>query len=239
MKNNFKVIGIISSSKINGNTATLVRRALEGAKREGASVEEIFLSKYKLGFCNGCLRCSIDGKCSIDDNFEEIRKKIYEADGIILGSPTYAEDYNAIMKNLFERLGPYTLFASLLGGKYGAGISTAYGNVAKKVAKRLTSAFRFSIFKRCYMSGSLGVKTIYDGVEKSMSENIDALEKAYNLGAKIANDIKTEKKYKYQNLLLRITLALYLRPQFKKYISKNKDHKEKATFISLSERGLI
>ncbi len=239
MNKSFKVIGIISSSKINGNTSTLVRKALEGAKSEGASVEEIFLPKYKLGFCNGCLRCSIDGKCSLDDNFEEIRKLIYEADGIILGSPTYAKDYNAIMKNFFERMGPYTLFASLLGGKYGAGISTAYGNDAKKVAKRLTSVFKFTIFNRCYISGSLGVKTIYDGVGKNTCENEDALNESYDLGKKIANDIKSGKKYRYQNLLTRMVLALYLRSQFKKYIIKNKDHKEKATYISLSERGLI
>lgn len=239
MNKSFKVIGIISSSKINGNTSTLVRKALEGAKSEGASVEEIFLPKYKLGFCNGCLRCSIDGKCNLDDNFEEIRKLIYEADGIILGSPTYAMDYNAIMKNLFERLGPYTLYASMLGGKYGAGISTGYGNASKKVAKRLTSVFKFSIFKRCYMSGSIGVKTIFDGVEKATSQNPDGLEKAYNLGKRIANDIKFEKKYRLQNLLMRVALALYLRPLFRKMIIKNKDDKERATYISLSERGLI
>jgi multimeric flavodoxin WrbA len=239
MNKNIKVIGIISSSKINGNTSTLVRKALEGAKSEGASVEEISLSKYKLGFCSGCLRCCIDGKCSIDDNFEEIRKKIYEADGIILGSPTYAGDYNAIMKNLFERLGPYTLYASLLGGKYGAGISTAYGNGSKKVAKKLTSVFKFTIFNRCYISGSLGAKTIYNGAEKNVSENRDALDKAYNLGRKIANDINSEKKYRLQNLFMRMVITLYLKNQFKKYITKNKDHKEKATYISLNERGLI
>lgn len=54
-------------------------------------------------------------------------------------SATYAREYNSIMKCFFERLGSYKLYASLLGGKYGAGISTAYdGNTAKKVAKNLT-----------------------------------------------------------------------------------------------------
>ncbi len=238
MNKNFKVIGIISSSKRNGNTATLVRRALEGAKDAGASVEEIFLPDYKLGFCTGCLKCSVEGKCSINDNFEEIRKLIYEADGIILGSPTYAMDYNAIMKNLFERLGPYTLYASMFGGKYGAGISTAYGSAAKKVAKKLTAVFKFSIFKRAYLSGSLGIKTIYKGVEKKACDNSEGLNKAFALGKKVANDIKSEKKYGFQNLFMRLAL-LYLRPLFKKMIIKNKDCKERATYISLKSRGLI
>lgn len=160
MKKNIKVVGVISSSRFNGNTATLVREALKGAEDEGATVTEIFLPKYKLASCTGCLKCTAQGKCPLPDDFEEIRKLIYEADGIILGSPTYATEYNSIMKCFFERLGPYTLYASLLGGKYGVGISTAYGNTAKKVAKDLTGIFKFGIFQRSYVSGFLGVNTI-------------------------------------------------------------------------------
>jgi multimeric flavodoxin WrbA len=240
MKKDIKVVGVISSSKINGNTATLVREALKGAENEGAIVMEIFLPKYKLGFCTGCLTCSAKGYCPMEDKFEEIRKVIYEADGIILGSPTYAMEYNSIMKCFFERLGPYTLNASLLGGKYGAGISTAYGSfAAKKVAKSLTGRFKFGIFQRSYVSGFLGVNTMLNGVEKKVDENTDILKKVYDIGKKVTIDIKNNRKYPLQNLTTRLIISLSLKSLFKRSILSNKEGKEHATYYSLSQRGLI
>lgn len=240
MKKNIKIVGVISSSKIKGNTATLVREALKGAKEEGASVKEIFLAKHKLNFCTGCLNCTAKGKCPLPDDFEEIRKTIYEADGIILGSPTYATEYNAIMKCFIERLGTYTLYASLLGGKYGAGISTAYGaGAAKKVAKKLANTFGFAIFQRSYVSGYLGVGTMFKGEEKKTCENEEALKKAHNLGVKITKDIENNNKYPFQNLIIRLIAALYLKPIFKKKILNCKAGNEYATYESLSKRGLL
>lgn len=240
MKKNIKIVGVISSSKVNGNTAALVREALKGAEEEGASIKEIFLAKHNLGFCTGCLVCTAKGKCPLSDDFEEIREVIYEADGIILGSPTYAAEYNAIMKCFIERLGPYTLYASLMGGKYGAGISTAYGEgMAKKVAKKLTGVFQFGIFRRSYVSGFLGVGTMFNGTEKKTFENQDAMRKAHTLGRKITSDIKNDNKYPFQNLITRLIIWLYLKPIFKKKILKCRDGEEYATYTSLSKRGLI
>ena len=44
MKKEIKVIGVISSARVNGNTVTLVREPLKGAEDEGATVTEIFPS---------------------------------------------------------------------------------------------------------------------------------------------------------------------------------------------------
>lgn len=239
MEKDIKVVGVISSARFDGNTATLVREALKGAEEEGAIVTEIFLPKYKLGFCTGCLTCTTEGKCPIPDKFEEIREIIYEADGVILGSPTYAGEHNAIMKCFLERFGPYTLYASLFGGKYGAGISTAYGNTSKKVAKGLTGIFKFGIFQRSYVSGFLGVATMFKGSEKRVAENEDSLKKARALGKKITRDIKSSKKYYFQNLIMRLIISLYLKPLFKRVILRNREGKERATYNSLLERGLI
>lgn len=240
MKKEIKIVGIISSSKINGNTATLVREALNGAKEKGALVTEIFLAKHNLHCCTGCLNCTAKGKCPLPDDFEDIRKTLYEADGIILGSPTYATEYNAIMKCFMERLGPYTLYASLLGGKYGAGIATAYSEqTAKKVAKKLAGNFSFAIFKRSYVSGYLGVGTMFKGVERKICENQVAITKAHNLGIKITRDIKHNNIYPLQNLFMRLFVSVHLRPIFKKKILLCKDDQEHATYTSLLKRGLL
>ncbi|NRY59518.1 flavodoxin family protein [Clostridium beijerinckii] len=235
MKKDIKIVAVISSPNFNGNTASLVREAINGAKEEGASVTEIFLANYKLEFCKGCLICNAKGKCPINDGFEEIRKLIYEADGIILGSPTYALEYNAVMKCFFERLGTYTLYTSLLGGKYAVGISTSYKrNGAKNVAKKLTSIFKFGIFERSYISGTLGVHTMVNGAQKKVCESNDDLKKANELGRKITKDIKSNNRYTLQTVIMRAVIALYLKPIF-----KNKEQKERASYYSLHQRGLI
>jgi hypothetical protein len=38
---------------------------------------------------------------------------------------------------------------------------------------------------------------------------------------------------------MRAVAALYLKPIFKKFISKNKEDKERASYYSLHQRGLI
>lgn len=239
MGKELKVVGVISSARVNSNTAALVREALKGAEEEGASISEICLSKYKLGFCTGCLKCTSEGKCSIPDDLEELRRLLSEADGIILGSPTYGSEYNAIMKNFMERLGPYTLYTSLFGGKYVVGMSTSSGNAAKKTAKKLIGIFKFGIFERSYITGTLGVRIMFKGIEKGVKENKNALEQAHRLGRKISSDIKKGRKYPLQNLMFRLIIHLQVKPLMRKYILKNKDHKEKATYNNLMQRGLI
>ncbi|MBY9080485.1 flavodoxin family protein [Paenibacillus sp. HN-1] len=239
MTKGIKIVGVISSARAAGNTAELVRTALKGAEAEGASVSEIFLAKHKLGFCTGCLKCTAEGICPLPDDLEELRKLVYEADGIIVGSPTYASDYNGILKNFYERLGVYTLYTSSLGGKYVVGISTSNGNAAKKTAKKIVGVFKLGIFQRSYVTGTLGVRIMVNGEERKVRENEKALKAAFDLGRKVTNDAKKGEKYLFQNLLLRLIVRLKLKPFMRNYIMQKKDGKEKATYHNLKQRGLI
>lgn len=233
----FKVVGVISSARFNGNTAALVREALKGAEKEGAVTKEIFLPKYRLYFCTGCLKCVSDGKCPIQDDFMEIRELLYEADGIIWGSPTYSGAVNAIMKNLFDRLGMYTMLASALGGKYVAGISTANSaRSAKKVAGGLAAITSNHIFMRGYVSGVLGAG--YLGNKTALGDK-DTLRKAQSLGCKVSRDIKVGKRYPLQNLLNRLIYIYMVRPKVRNYIVREKEGTAKAVYNSLIQRGLI
>lgn len=233
MNKEIKIVGVISSSHYNGNSATLTREALKGAEKEGALVTEVYLPKQKIEFCTGCLIC-LESKCPFSDDFETIRKLIYESDGIILCSPTFGAAPNAIMKNFIDRLGMYERFTSSMGGKYIAGISTAGSMGAKKVAKSLTCLARDGIFRRGYVSGVLGV-SIGGGV----ANDVATLSMALDLGKKIARDIKSNKKYPLQNIFGRLINHLFVKPHFRKVILKNKDIGMKAVYNNLRQRGLI
>ena len=233
-----KIIGVISSPSRDGNTATLVREALQAASTQGAEVEEIFLPEHNLRFCQGCSRCLVEGRCPQPDSFEEIRSKVYAADGLVLGSPTYGEAPNAIMKNFFDRLGLYTVFSSSLAGKYFVGISTAGAMGAGGVAKKLTgiaSGPFGALFGRAYVSGSLGVAR----GGKRIEEQPAVLEKARRLGTRLADDISRGRRYPFQNLVGRAMSALFLRRAFERSIKDFRGREMKAVYESLVKRGLI
>jgi len=213
-----KVIGIIGSPHADGNGAALVREALEGAAEAGAQVQEVFLPSLRIEFCRDCHACMTSGRCAVQDDFPKLRQQLCEADGIILGSPTYASAPCARMKNLFDRLGMYAWMTSTFGGKYVAGVTTASSFGAAKSAKQLAASLRDSVFRRAYVSGTLGVPL--RGQKVSTMPRI--LSKARALGGRMASDIRTGRRYPLQNLLGRLPNALFLRPMIRQAIVNNK-----------------
>ncbi|HYE11532.1 MAG TPA: flavodoxin family protein [Patescibacteria group bacterium] len=237
MEKQFTVVGVISSPQPKGNTAVMVREALKGAKEKGAIVEEVFLTDMKMKFCKGCLTCLKNGKCCIEDSFNELRDHLYNAEGIILGSPTYGANVNAIMKNLIDRLGMYEVATSSLGGKYIAGISAANSTAAaKKTARTLSHLGNTGTFSRSYTSGFLGAG--FSGRNQASTEK-EILSKARLLGKKVAGDIKEGRKHSFQNISGRVISGLFMKPAFSKYIIENKEADTKVIYSSLKERNLI
>lgn len=237
MKSKPLVIGIISSARKSSNSAVLVREALKGVAGKGIVAREIYLPKYDLEYCTGCLSCMKSGKCHLPDGFNELREQLYEADGIIWGTPTYAGTMNAIMKNLIDRLGMYEMSTSSLGGKYMAGIAAASSpGAAKRVAKSLS---RFGIggtFMRSYSVGYLGAG--FKGGRRA-EDDMALLTKAKKLGEKVTDNILTAKSYPLQGLPMRIMNALMMRPVFGTYIKSNKDGASKVLYENLQRRNLI
>lgn len=237
MEKGFIVVGVISSAREGSNSAAMVREALKGAAELGAKTEEIYLPGLKIEFCRGCLTCMRRGRCFMDDDFQTVRERLYKAGGIIWGSPTYAGAPNAIMKNVIDRLGMYEVSTSSLGGKYMAGISSANsGGTAKKVAKGLSRFGSGGTFLRSYSSGFLGEG--FSGGRKA-AEDEKTLLRARRLGEKLAQDIKTGRKYALQSIFARVISSLIMRPAFRRYISSNREGDAKMLYTSLNERGLI
>ncbi|MFQ6125109.1 MAG: flavodoxin family protein [Candidatus Heimdallarchaeota archaeon] len=124
-----KVLGLIGSWRKAGNTECLVKEALLGAKQAGASeLELIRLTDLSLKSCKGCMACVIKGEaCRIEDDFEFLVEKILEADGIIVGAPTYIYSSTAIIKLILDRILQVALRleAGLFDNKVGASIAVA------------------------------------------------------------------------------------------------------------------
>jgi multimeric flavodoxin WrbA len=109
---NPKIIAIYGSPRRKGNTATLLQRAVDGAKDSGAEVEEIFLRDMQMSPCLEIYGCKNAGECRLKDDFQKARDRILASDGLMLASPVFFYSVSAHTKILMDR------FQSLWVKKY-------------------------------------------------------------------------------------------------------------------------
>jgi multimeric flavodoxin WrbA len=103
-----KVVAFNGSARKDGNTALLLNTVLEELKKEGIGTELVPLAGRPLQGCIACYKCfeNKNRKCAVEkDEMNAHIQKMLEADGILLGSPTYFSDVSATMKALIERCG--------------------------------------------------------------------------------------------------------------------------------------
>jgi multimeric flavodoxin WrbA len=100
-----KILGLNASERQLGNTEILVKEALMGAEEEGAQVEMLRLTDYKVLPCDGLAPCVFGNtRCNLKDDFNFLVDKIFENDGLVLGAPCYILESTAIIKQLIDRV---------------------------------------------------------------------------------------------------------------------------------------
>ena len=109
-----KILAINGSPRINWNTATLLRKALDGAASQGAQVEMIHLYDINYSGCTSCYSCKRTGsqhRCMLHDDLYRVLEKMSRADGLIFGSPVIFGSVSSGMAACLERfLFPYILY---------------------------------------------------------------------------------------------------------------------------------
>jgi multimeric flavodoxin WrbA len=103
-----KVVAFNGSARADGNTAILIRRVLAVLESEGIQTELIQLAGQQIHGCMACGTCRKikNRECKIvNDNVNQYIAKMAEADGIILGSPTYFSMMSPELKALIDRSG--------------------------------------------------------------------------------------------------------------------------------------
>lgn len=103
-----KVVAFNGSPRKDGNTAILIKHVLTVLKDEGIETELIQLAGETIHGCNACRTCyeTKNERCILtEDKVNEYVQKMKNADGIILGSPTYFSMMTPEMKALIDRTG--------------------------------------------------------------------------------------------------------------------------------------
>jgi multimeric flavodoxin WrbA len=151
-----KVMAFNGSPRKNWNTATLLKKALEGASSQEAKTELIHLYDLNYKGCISCFACkTIGGKsygrCAVQDDLAPVFKRVEQADAVILGSPIYWGDVSGEMKSFMERLMfQYTTYTdppgSLFSGKIRTGVIYTM-NVTEEIMKEWGYAVNFNRYE--------------------------------------------------------------------------------------------
>ena len=100
------ILGINGSPNRDGNTAFLLRAALAEAAKQGAKVQEVFvteiMARQKLPFCTAC-SSPCTAICYRGTFLEEIYNLMSEAGGIFLGTPVYFGTVSAQLKGFWDK----------------------------------------------------------------------------------------------------------------------------------------
>ena len=105
-KTRIKVVAFNGSARKGGNTAILLGYVLKELEKEGIETELIEMSGVTIHGCLACRKCSVkkDRHCSQTGDMGNVYiEKMEQADGILLGSPTYVTDVSPEIKALIDR----------------------------------------------------------------------------------------------------------------------------------------
>jgi multimeric flavodoxin WrbA len=103
-----KVIAFNGSPRKKGNTFTLLSCVLDTLETEGIETELVKIGGKNIRGCIACYKCfdNKDKRCSVDsDILNDCVAKMLDADGILLGSPTYFANMSPELKCLIDRSG--------------------------------------------------------------------------------------------------------------------------------------
>lgn len=177
-----KIIIINGSHRKNGVTALILHEMYQKLESyPNVEIQFYNVADLNLKYCVGCCKCYKNGKCIFET-----------ADGIIIGSPTYASNISGQMKVIIDR--GHFVIEQLLFGKYAISISTYENYGGKDTAKILNKLFCYS---GATISKSLAIKTPFSSNPFSNPKIHNIVNKATD---KFYKDIYRQKTYLYQKM---------------------------------------
>lgn len=143
-----KALAINGSPRPGGNTEIMLKKVLEPLAATGWDTEMLRIGGKAVRGCMACMKCveKKNGRCIIEtDPINEYLEKMYAADAIILGSPTYFADVTSELKALIDRAGFVALAnGGAFSGKIGAAVVAVRRGGATHVFNTINNMFLIS-----------------------------------------------------------------------------------------------
>lgn len=200
-----KIVIVNGSYRKNGATALILSEIHQQLKKySDVDVQMIHVADLELKYCVGCGSCYKTGACIYKDDIENLSLSIAEADGVILGSPTYASNVSGQMKVIIDR-GHFVL-EQLLYGKYAICV-TAYENYggmdSAKILNRLLS------YSGAKISGTIVLRNKFNS---NPLEAIRLKERIEKVVYRFHRDVVAKRKYMFQSIKHLIIFRIGIQP---------------------------
>lgn len=188
-----KIIILNRSHRKNGATALILNEMYQKLETyPNVEVHFFHVADLNLKYCIGCCKCYKNGKCIFNDDIEKLSQNIETADGIIIGSPTYASNVSGQMKVVIDR--GHFVIEQLLFRKYAISIST-YENYGGKDTSKILN--RLLSYSGATISNSLVIKAPFSTNPLNSSKTQNTVNKAI---VKFYKDIHKQNAYLYQKI---------------------------------------
>lgn len=104
-----KVIALNGSPRAQWNTATLLKKTLEGAVEQGAETKLFDLYGLNFKGCVSCFECKRKGgprygRCAMRDELTPVLEEIHQADALLMGTPVYLGNESSAFRAALERV---------------------------------------------------------------------------------------------------------------------------------------
>ncbi len=101
-------ICLLGSPRPNGNSATIAKHFCDTAEKLGGEVQTFVLNKLKFRGCQACMTCKTKlERCVLEDDLTKVLDAIYEADVLVLATPTYFGEVSSQLKTFMDRTFSY------------------------------------------------------------------------------------------------------------------------------------
>ncbi len=173
-----RILALIGSPRLGGNTDTIVDEILKGCTEKGHAVEKVHLYHHEIAPCYDCRRCKEQPHvCGVCDGMVELYLKLEESDVIIFGTPLYWYGPTGMMNLLIDRLRPFIASRKLEGKK---GVLVTPSEEGEEACQSLVEMFRKSFhYLGMEFVGAILPKAYERG---EIKENKEELKKAFDFG---------------------------------------------------------
>lgn len=134
-----KIVVLTGSPRRNGNTNHLAAQFIKGAEEAGHEVYRFDCASRKVSPCIACNRCGMNGPCVFQDDFEELRPHLVDADMVVFATPMYYFGFSSQLKTVIDRF--YALNGQLKGNEKHSVLLMAYADTAPKESEPMLSHY--------------------------------------------------------------------------------------------------
>ena len=187
-----KILILMGSPRIHGNTAELCKHFMEELKVQNADVQYIELEKMAINPCKECYICQDTAGvygCAQKDDMTEIAEKILWADTIILATPIFAWYCTSKMKAVLDRHYGFNKYYGRAEGCLWEGKKVGIIATHGYEGEYATEPFEVGIKRLCIHSNLnyIGMYSVQDNDNLASFQTADAVEGAKAFARKVTN----------------------------------------------------